>query len=65
MQRSRIIGKRSCFQHVNIRKKSTLSNFTHLDSADCKFFTDNKVAARTALPQIWDKPVSVSISWTF
>ena len=34
-----------------------LFNFTHLDSADCKFFTDSKVAARTALPQIWDKPV--------
>ena len=32
-------------------------NFTHLDSADCRFFTDNKVAARTDLPQMWDKPV--------
>lgn len=29
---------------------------TDLESEDCKFFTDNKVAHRTGFPQMCDKP---------
>ncbi len=53
-------GNRERAVALRLNKSSAL--LTYLESTDCKFFTDNKVAARTAFPQIWDKPIKTKVS---